>query len=85
MAPRTQGAGPMPSGLRVAQAYLILLPGQDVGDGSGNLPRHECLSAPRGLVVEQDAIGQAESVPISVVDGHPKSPYTLAQVYGGWR
>ena len=65
------GVAPVASRVDVAEVELVLEPGLDHGGGPSDLPRHEGLPAPGGLVVEQDPVAGEQAVALAIVDGHP--------------
>jgi hypothetical protein len=58
--------------VKVAKVQTHLLPKADVGDGTGNLARHEGASTTRALVVEEDAIASVHVVGLTVVLRDPE-------------
>src|SRR5262249_42572015 len=61
------GVAPVASSLEVPEHELVLASGLDGGDPAGDLPCHESLAAPRRLVVEEDSIGNVETVGLAIV------------------
>mmetsp|Transcript_139531 Transcript_139531/g.339000 ORF Transcript_139531/g.339000 Transcript_139531/m.339000 type:complete len:359 (+) Transcript_139531:274-1350(+) len=57
--------------VHVSEVEALLLPGFDVRRRHRDLPRHERLSASRGLVVEQDAVAREHAVGLAVVNHRP--------------
>jgi len=64
---------PVALGVQVAQKQFVLQACPDGGHRAGNFARHKGLAAPRGFVVEKDAIDRVHTVTFAVVYRHPVS------------
>ena len=55
-----------------------------LGDAPGDLAGDEGVSPPRGLVVEEDAVGGVHAVRLAVVDHYPVGVHLGARVRRSW-
>src|SRR5215470_798632 len=67
------GVTPIALCAEVPKIQLVLKSLADPSDGTGNLPSHECFSAARALMVEQDAIADEEVVSFAIIYRKPMS------------
>jgi len=65
------GVAPVAFGVEVAHVDLVLLAGEDAGEGAGDFAGDEGFAPAGGFVVEEDAVAGEEVVGFAVVDGLP--------------
>ena len=65
------GVAPVADGVEVAEVEAVIYAHLDADDGARDLPGDEGVAAARGLVVEEDAVGDVHVVGLAVVDHDP--------------
>src|SRR4051812_16474888 len=61
------GVSPVPPSIQVAEPQVVNLPQLDASDVGGDLSGHKLKSAPRTLMIEEDAAGRVEVVRLAII------------------
>ena len=75
---------PVANRIEIAHVQMILDTCLDACDRARDLPRHECLTTPGGLVIEQNSVHSEDPVCLTIVLGDPVRVHLRRTVGRTW-